>query len=168
MASYTITSKSHFRHLWLYILLIIGLPAVIYFLMIYKKGYFEIGTALLVGGITFVCYSIPVVAIHIRYYFENKNAVFTYNASSGELIYEKKGSEIKFRNEDIQKITVVKSRPIAEDRTPAFAWDYYNYATIELKDGQVLKISSLLVYELDKVVKFENTEIKKTFYAWMP
>ena len=135
--------------------------------MIYKRGYFEMETALLVGGITFVGYSIPVVAIHMRYYVENMNDVFNYNASSGEVIYQKKGSQIKFRNEDIQKITVVKSRPIAENRTPAFAWDYYNYAVIELKDGQVLKISSLLVYELDKVMKFENTEIKKTFYAWM-
>ena len=41
--------------------------------------------------------------------------MFNYNASSGEMIYEKEGFEIKFRNADIQKITVVKSRPIAED-----------------------------------------------------
>ena len=124
-------------------------------------------TGLLVGGITFIGYSIPVIAIHLNHFLKNRSDVFKYNNLSREVIFDHEGVQISFFNEDIESNIVFKSRPIAEGRTPIFAWDYYNYALIQLKNGQVLKISSLLVYELDKVLKFENTEVKKTFYAWM-
>jgi hypothetical protein len=135
--------------------------------MLYKKGYFDITTAVLVGGIFFLVYSTPLILLHLNYYFKNKNDVFKYNALSGQTVYKHRESTVGFYSKDIYKITVFKSWPLSRNDVPIFAWDLYNYGVIELKDGQMIKVSSLLVYELDKVVNFKNTEIKKTLYAWM-
>ena len=139
----------------------------VYFLMIFKKGYFELNTALLVGGIIYFIYVFPTFLLHLQYYFRNHKDIFQYDKLSGQMIYEKGDSTIKFEEKDIEKITVFKSHTLAENRTPLLTWDEYNYAVIELKNGQVVKLSSLLVYELDKKVNFDNIEIKKTLYAWM-
>lgn len=167
MASYTITSKSHFRHLWVLIPIGIVLPAAVYFLMSYKLGYYRQDTAFLVGSITFLFCVFPMIVLHINYYLKDRDNAFEYDSLSGQSVYHGKDLRVDFGNDDIRKLLVYKSWPLAEDRTLITPWDAYNYAVIELKDGQVLKLSSLLVYELDKVVKFENMEVKKTFYAWM-
>ncbi|WP_158857329.1 hypothetical protein [Lunatibacter salilacus] len=93
--------------------------------------------------------------------------MFKYDKSTGQAIYQNGKKEIKFNVKDVVKIKVYKSWPLSRNGKPVFAWDYYNHSVIELKDGQIIKLSSLLVFELDKVVKFDNTEIKKTLFAWM-
>lgn len=143
------------------------LPSIIYFLILYKKGYFELNTALLVGGIFFLGYSIPLLSIHLNYYLRNRNDTFKYDKSTGQAVYKSGKEEIKFEGKDICKITIYKSWPLSRNDVPVFAWDFYNYAVIELINGRVIKLSSLLVNELDKVVKFDNVEIKKALYAWM-
>ena len=167
MKVYTVKAGSHFKHLWSSIFITILLPVIVYFLSIYKKGYFDFNAAIWAGSIGFFGYFIPILSIHLNYYFRDRHNSFEFNRSSGEINYCKGDDTVSFNEGDIQKITVTKSRPLAEGRTLILPWDEYHYAVIELKDGQVLKISSLLVYELDKVVKFENTEVKKPFYAWM-
>lgn len=167
MKRFKINTRDHFRHLWPSIFVTVLLPAILYFLSMYKKGYYDFNTALWAGGIGFLGYFIPVVLIHLRYYYMNKNDFFQYNDSTGKAIYQKGKKEINFSIGDIDKITVFKSRSLSENRTPILVWDYYNYAVIELKDKQVIKLSSLLVSELDKVVMFDNIELEKTLYAWM-
>lgn len=167
MKTFKITISDHVRPLKSLVIVIIVFSIGMYFLMIYKKGYFELNTALLVGGITFLIYVFPMFILHMQYYFINRNDIFKNDKSSGKMVFQSGGKQTCFELNDIQKIIVFKSRPLAENRTPIFAWDEYNYAVIELKDGQIIKLSSLLVNELDKVVKFDNTEIKKTLYAWM-
>jgi len=167
MKKFKINTSDHFKHLWLYILMLICFPVIIYFLMLYKKGYFDINIALLVGGIFFLGYSIPLISLHLNYYLRNQNDTFEYEETTGNATYQSGAEEIKFAEKDIHKIIVCKSWPLSRNDVPIFAWDLYNYAVIELKGGQVIKLSSLLVYELDKVVKFDNIEIKKTLYAWI-
>ncbi|MEP0987188.1 hypothetical protein [Ekhidna sp.] len=137
-------------------------------MMLYKLDDYNTETAVLVGTIFFVVFIGPILALHFNHYFIARGCSLIYNEQTGQLAYDNGGNEISFGVKDIENITVYKSWSMAKGRTPTLPTDIYNYAVIELKDGQVLKISSLLVYELDKVVKFENTEIKKTFYAWMP
>lgn len=167
MKVFRINTSDHVRHLWPTVMVLILLPAIMYFISMYKKGYFDLNMAVWAGGIGITVYLIPLISLHLNHYFKNKDDLFEYDQLSGEIVYQKRDSKLSFRNEDIQKITVFKSRPLAENRTPILIWDEYNYAVIELKNGRVLKLSSLLVYELDKVVKFENTEIRKTLYAWI-
>mgnify|MGYP001794232344 CR=1 FL=1 len=163
MNTYSINLNSHIRLLWPYIFATILLPAIMYFLLIYKRGYFDLELALLAGSIFFVIISIPVFSLHLKYYLTNRNDLFNYDRLNQKIIYQTEQETTEFTTSDIEKIIVYKSHPIAETRTPTMIWDYCNYAIIKLKDGKIFKISGLLVYELDKVVKFENTEVKKTF-----
>jgi hypothetical protein len=110
---------------------------------------------------------VPSVLIHLNHYFKNRNVILQYDALHGEFIYSQLENIRKFGHLDIEKITVYKSWPLAKGRSITLIWDSYNYAVIELKEGTIIKLSSLLVNEFDKVVNFENIEIKKTFYAWM-
>ena len=83
------------------------------------------------------------------------------------MTYSKGNFKVCFKREDVANITVFKSWSLSQGRTPALSWDVYNYSRIELKDGTLLKISSLLVSELDKILKLENTHIRKTLFAWI-
>lgn len=112
-------------------------------------------------------YLIPIVLIHLNHYFKNRFDSFQYDAGTGEIIYERRGIIRKIASSEIEKITVYKSWPLAKGRSTTLIWDSYNYAVIVLKDGTIIRLSSLLVNELDKVVNFENIEVKKTFYAWI-
>jgi hypothetical protein len=167
MKTFKINISDHFRHLWLYILMVICFPALFYFLMIYKKGYFDLNIALKIGGLYFLIYSIPLILLHLNYYLNNRKDEFEYETSTGNMLHKKRNNKTKFTSKDIHKVVVYKSWPLSRNGLPIFAWDLYNYAVIELKDGQIIKLSSLLVNELDKVLKFNNIEVKKTLYAWM-
>jgi hypothetical protein len=167
MELFKISASDHVKHLWLYILVIVSFPVIIHFLLLYKKGVFDTNTALLVGAIFFLVFSIPLISIHLNHYLRNRNDVFKYDRSTGQAFYQNGKREIEFEANDIEKITVYKSWPLSRNDLPVLAWDYYNYAVIQLKDGQVVKLSSLLVFELDKVVKFDNVDIKRTLCAWM-
>lgn len=167
MKTYRINTKSYFRHLWSIPLLTIVMPIIGYYMMIAKMGEYAHETALIVGLIFFVVFIGPILTLHFNHQIKSKGSSIYYDEQLGKLTYNKKRLELKFKIKDIKVITIYKSWPMGQGRLPLFPWDVYNYAVIELKDGQVLKISSLLVYELDKVVKFENTKIKKTLYAWM-
>jgi hypothetical protein len=167
MESFKIDTSDHVRPLKSLLLVIVIFSIGIYFLMIYKYGSFDLQKGLIVGVITLSLFVLPMLILHLQYYFQNRHDKFEYDQLSGEIVYQRGDSKLTFRVEEILKITVHKSRPLAEGRTPILIWDEYNYAVIELKDGQKIKLSSLLVNELDKVLKFENTEIKKTLYAWI-
>ena len=167
MKKFSMKFIDHFRHLGLYFLIVICIPLMVYCLFLFKKGYFDLRKGFLIGGIFFTIYSIPILLLHLNYYFNNHGDIFNYDSYSGKVIFEKKGKKIKFEKKDIFKITVFKSWPLSRNDLPVFPWDYYNYAVIELKNGEIIKLSSLLISELDKVIKIDNTEIKKRFYAWI-
>lgn len=167
MKSYTINKNSHFKHLWSLILLVITMPIIGHYIMLYKLGGYTIETAGLVGLIFFVVFIGPILGLHFNHYFQSKGSFLNYSESQNEFSYHNKGEEVRFGIRDIQKITVYKSWSMVQGRTPSLPTDIYNYAVIELKDGQIIKLSSLLVYEFDKVVKSKKIEIKKTLYAWM-
>lgn len=136
-------------------------------MMIYKAGHFELKPALFMGGFVFILYVTPMIVLHIQYYLLNRTDTFEYDCSLGKMIFKSKGKQICFENHEIRKITVFKTRTLAENRTPIFMWDYYNYSVIELKSGEVIKLSSLLVNEIDKVLNMDGLKIRKTLYPWI-
>ena len=167
MKTFSINIRDHIRHLWMYLLVVVCFPWIVYFLMIYKWGYYDQGVAIAVigGGVAF--FSIFHLSLHLNYYLHDRKGMFFYNSATGESKYVKGEYKIEFTSKDINQITIFKTKPLAKKRTPILVWDEYNYSMIELKCGKVFKISSLLVFELDKVMGFDNTEIRTTLYPWM-
>ena len=167
MDAFKVDSKSHFRHLWSLIILGIVLPIAGHYLMVYKLGGYNLETALIVGSVVFTIFILPLLVLHVNHYLYSKGDMFSYDESRGFMIYKKRGTETEFEVKDIESIVCYKSWPLAENRTPIFPWDVYNYAAIKLKNRSLLKVSSLIVYEFDKKIKIEGIRIKKTFYPWI-
>lgn len=167
METFKVNFKSHFRHLWSLIVLGVVLPIAGHYLMIIKLGEYNLETALIVGSVVFTIFILPLLILHINHYLYSEDDSFLYDEYRGVMIYERKRVDTRFNVKDIESIVCYKSWPLAENRTPIFPWDIYNYAAIKLKNGKLFKVSSLVVYELDKKIKFDEIKIKKTFYPWI-
>lgn len=167
MKTYTIDNKSHLRHLWIIILLIFVIPIISHYMMILKSTEYTFSRAIYIGVVSFLVFILPILAIHFNHYLTNKGCTLEYNKDSHQFIYIIKGKKIKFNRDDIECITVFKSWSMEQGKTPTMPTDIYNYAVVKLKDGYILKISSLLVYEFDKVFNFKNIEVKKRLYPWI-
>ncbi len=167
MKTYTVNINSHIRHLWLLLLLLILLPVSVYFLLIHKHGFFDLQTAVMGSVIVLIIFILPMIILHLNYYFLNRRDSFSYDESNGTMIFRNDNKEYNFHTNEIISIVCYKSWPMSENRVAILPWDIYNYALVKLKNGNVIKISSLLVYEFDKLVQLDNIEIKKTFYAWI-
>ncbi|MEM8969551.1 MAG: hypothetical protein AAGE93_24250 [Bacteroidota bacterium] len=167
MNVFKVDSASHFRHLWSLMVLSVILPIVGYYLMLYKLGEFNVEAALIVSFVVFTTLILPLLILHINYYLYSKNDKFLYDESREIMVYERKGMVTEFEAKNIESVVSYKSWPLAENRTPIFPWDVYHYTAIELKNGSLLKVSSLVVYEFDKKVKIDGIRIRKTFYPWI-
>ncbi|WP_140160556.1 hypothetical protein [Algoriphagus antarcticus] len=167
MKKFSILIADHSRHLSILIFPLLIVSIGIYLMVVYKVGHFELIPSLFMGGFVFILYVVPMIVLHIQYYLLNRNDTFEYDCSIGKMIFRRKGKQICFEDHEILKITVFKTRTLAENRTPIFLWDYYNYSVIELKSGEVIKLSSLLVNEIDKVLNIDVFKIRKTLYPWI-
>ena len=87
MKWYTIDFRSHLRHLWLMICLLILLPFAMYFLMIIKYGVFDMQKAIIAGVLVFVLFIFPMILLHLNYYLVNRNHRFAFDESQGEMIF---------------------------------------------------------------------------------
>jgi|GEM_PF-2034398 len=167
MKTYALDLHSHLRHLWLMLFLLVLMPFVLYFLMIVKYDVFDLKKAVIAGVLVFVVFILPMLILHFNYYSVNKGSSFSYNELEGEMIFKNSHGENKFNTNEIDSIICHKSWPMSNNRSALLPWDIYNYAEVRLKNGQILKISSLLVYEFDKQVISDTIEIKKRFYPWI-
>ena len=167
MRTFRININSHMRHLWLLLFLLILLPVSIYFLVLFKDGFFDLRKAIIGSVIVFIIFILPMIILHLNYFLVNRNDSFEYDESNGIMIFRKGQLETKFEINDVDRVICYKSWPMSNNRPAVLPWDIYNYAIIRLKNGEVLKISSLLVYEFDKVVRLDDIKIVKTLYAWI-
>lgn len=167
MKTYKLNFKNHLRHIWPILLYAIAMPFIGHYIFITKLGQYSNHTAFNVWSVFIVLFVFPSLILHLNHYLKCRNCIFEYNKLSGKIAYIGSSARLDFYFRDIRKIMVYKSWPIAQGRTPIFAWDIYNYSKIELKEGKILKVSSLLVYELDKIIKVQDIKIKKTFYPWI-
>lgn len=167
METYKINIRSHFKHLWIQILFLIILPFVIHCIMLLRLGSYTEREGFTVSAITFLIFTIPHLILHFRYYLKNRKDVFQIDSLGKNFSYLSYGKEIRFSESDIETMTCYKSRPFAEERMHILPWDIYHYSIITLKNGQKITITSLLIYEFDKMIKFDNLKTKKTLYAWV-
>lgn len=168
MKVYRVGIFDHLSHLWTLLLFAIVLPFAVYHLALFKLGYYRQEEAFAVGSVTFLILAAPHILLHFDYYLNNRGDSFEVGSSGKSFVYNKgTEGELKFTTRDIKSFVCFKSRPLAEERMHVFSWDAYHYALITLKSGEKIKVSSLLIYEMDKVIKFQNIEVRKTFYAWM-
>ncbi len=165
-STFVIDYKSHLRHLWSLLFFGLIFPIMGYYFALYKLETQSFNEArLIVIGIS-ALFIIPVIIIHLNHLNHNWKSKFLIRKDD-EFIYTKGQSSIVFLVEEIKSLTSIKSWPLAEERPPTFPWDIYHYSIIELVDGRIIKISSLLVYNSEKLIPSKETTIKRTFFTWI-
>ena len=166
MKIYKINFKSHLSHLWPMFFLIIFEPIMLYCLIALRGNSYNNKQIIIIGIVLFCITILPLIVLHINHYLNSKNSIFGYEDFI-KFTYKKNKVNIDFNKEDVESLISYKSYAVADNRTPVLPWDIYNYSEIRLKNGDRIRISSLLINELDKKIKFENAIIKKTIYAWI-
>ena len=96
----------------------------------------------------------------------NKGMVVKYYHSNGimQLIY--KDNVIEFSINEIKRIIEYKSYELAEGRTQWLLWSDYHYTIIELVNGDIVFLNSLLVPNLTLPVDDSKIEVRKRFFTF--
>ncbi|MFA0961216.1 hypothetical protein AB9P05_05390 [Roseivirga sp. BDSF3-8] len=167
MKVYKIKRSAHLRALKSIVVTILFFSIGLSLLVVYRYGYLDLKKVFIAGSVSFVIFVLPMLLLHLQYYIINRYDSFSYDDVKQVIIYSSKYNDIRFHEKDITEIIVYKTKPLAENRTAVFTWDEYNYALIKLSNNVVIRISCLLVGELDKILKLKNVHVKKTFYPWI-
>jgi hypothetical protein len=155
---YTITPRNQFIALKAIILVFLLLA------LLYKYGKYSNGD-LEFYSIFFLIFLIPVLYLHIEYYYFNKGTTLDVDLLQNKLVYYSKSGEIKtIRFDELKEIVYYMApswhRTIKMKMAP---WEHYHYAIILTKDGEKIIITSLMVPNVEKAlseIKGVPTEIK--------
>ena len=109
-----------------------------------------------------VIFAVPVIIIHLNYYFVSAKTVYDINDQYFVVIYKNKS--VKYNIADIEKATIVMTpNKLSDSAVRSFPFENYYYIKLQLIDGKVLIMTSLQSRKIDKIVKdhFKEIEIVK-------
>ena len=137
--------------------------SIVYFgfmIFIYVKVEFELFKILFLSTLVlyFVVFFTPVVLLHTNYLKSKLNSI---KIEQNKL--EIDGNQIV--SNDIEKIKIVATYQHFDKMVGASALpynDYYYYVEIYLNNGQSLKLTSLLDYKIDEILKKFLSDVKFT------
>lgn len=118
---------------------------------------------LYIGLPFFIIFVIPVIIIHLNYYFVSAKTV--YDINDQYFLVTHKNKSIKFSINDVNKATIVMTpNKLNDSAVRSFPFENYFYIELQLVNGKVLVLTSLHSRKIDKIVKdyFKEIEILKT------
>lgn len=137
---------------------------LVYFL--YLNAEFDLFKLLFLSTFVFyfIAFVLPVMVLHINYL---NNTCKLVRVEHNKIIT----NNTIYRESDIDKIRIYATSQHFSDSVGASALpynDYYYYLEIVLKDGEKIKLSSLIDYKIDKIIKenfktIETIEQSSTF-----
>jgi len=167
MVEYKVTLGTQLKNSWtLIIYAIVAILLPIY--MVNKYGPEHKFTFILLGIGFFTLFLIPTLLIHLNYYFLNRYDRLIFDESINKFTILSKNKRQEFFIEDIIIVRQYKSHPFAENRSHWLPWDSYNHTLIELRDKDVVVVTSLLVPQLVLPVEKERIVLKKTWFQLAP
>ena len=159
-----ITLKSQLSALKELIIISMVYYGLVYFL--YLNAEFDLFKLLFLSTFVFyfIAFVLPVMVLHINYL---NNTYKLVRVEHNKIIT----NNTIYRESDIDKIRIYATAQHFSDSVGASALpynDYYYYLEIELKDGEKIKLSSLIDYKIDKIIKenfksIETIEQSSTF-----
>src|SRR5690606_15290158 len=159
-----ITLKSQLSALKELIIISMVYYGLVYFL--YLNAEFDLFKLLFLSTFVFyfIAFVLPVMVLHINYL---NNTYKLVRVEHNKIIT----NYTIYRESDIDKIRIYATAQHFSDSVGASALpynDYYYYLEIELKDGEKIKLSSLIDYKIDKIIKenfksIETIEQSSTF-----
>tara|TARA_A100001391_G_scaffold138542_1_gene96906 strand:+ start:135 stop:641 length:507 start_codon:yes stop_codon:yes gene_type:complete len=148
-----INIKNHLEAAFSVLLLIFG-----YFLLIVLFN-FNFGV-IIITLIAFLLFVAPGIYLHIEYWFNNKNDKYIINLDS--IIEINKDNEKKYYSNEIEQIVLYGSATLFKPWFHLSAMEQYHFASVFLKNGNILIITCLLTPRVDKAMeKLKDVKIKK-------
>lgn len=162
---YTITAKSHLRHLWtvIFALLVFSLLP---FYMIHKFGELDYKIFILIASIAFLIAVIPQIILHIRYMQWNAGAKLSFYPAEQRFTYFQNNEEVSFTIQDIDYSVRKMTFLFRKNELHVLPWEDYNYSLIFLKSHQKIIITSLMAIDLDLTPYGVTTKIKRSFFPF--
>ncbi|WP_456462586.1 hypothetical protein [Reichenbachiella sp.] len=136
--------------------------------MVHRFGNSDIEFFLNTSLVLFLVFFIPHLAIHLNYYYSNKNDSFGYDDLKREVSFERDGLVVTYELDKVESLTQFRSGPFAEKRARMFPWDKYNYSIVRFNSGEEILITSLLVPQLELDIDDARITLNKRFYCWSP
>lgn len=134
----------------------------------YAVGFDDI--MLKVFSILWVVFSLPVVFLHLEYYFRNRGQRLEIQ-EGGITFHESNGERRGYNNDDIEKIVLYKSASLDKGGFPLSTFELYHYARIVPRQGSEIVVTSLMAPKVEdavKQIKWVKMERKKSFFASLP
>lgn len=97
-------------------------------------------------SVLFIVSLLPVLYLHIEYYYFNKNTSIEIEPSQNKVVYCDKLGEIKtFYFNEVNKISIYMAPSLhRKSSLQIFPFENYHFAKIFLKNGEVIIITSLM------------------------
>ena len=162
---YTITAKSHLRHLWIVIFALLVF-SLLPFYMILKFGELDYKIFIPLAIIAFLITVIPQIILHIRYMQWNAGAKLSFYPAEQRFTYFQNNEEIRFSIQDIEYSARKMTFLFGKNEWHVLPWEDYNYSIIFLKSHQKIIITSLLANDLDLTPYSVKTIIKRSFFPF--
>lgn len=163
MYQYRITFKAIIVHLWVIIFGIIVFT-ILPFWMINRFGKSDLQKYIVLSAIFFTISAFPHLFLFTIYLFWNRGVTFSFNISNNTMVYTRGEKSVKFRIQDIDFIERKTTHLFGTRELRVLPWDDFNYSRIVLKDKQEIKITSLVVPDLDFQQWGVRTITKKVFF----
>jgi hypothetical protein len=165
---YRFNKKNKRRFLYNIVLKIIGISLFVFIgFVVYKDIEDSIIVLKLIGGIILfdlVFYFIPLFILYSNHRKHGKGVVFEYDKIHKKYIYSSQDQEIKFTAADLNEVVHFVTPSNYEERTDWVMWGKFFYTHINLKCGRVIKLSCLVLDEVENVFPAEKTIKKKKFF----
>lgn len=107
--------------------------------------------ALLAFGIWFVLLTLPVIYLHIEYYFANRGQEIIIGDNS-LLITTKNGNTHSINFTEFDKVILCKSASMDKGGIPIMPVEPYHYVRIITNSGEQIIITCLMYPKLEKVI----------------
>lgn len=151
MATYKISLKNHFKHLWALLYLLCFLLIVTPFIYYIKKGYIDFIECYKISAIVYFIFVLLQTILFVNYYLINKKITLSVDYINNSIVWfdEIKKTSIVYRIDNISLIEQHKTYPFAENRYYLTPWDEYHYLIIYFKNGEKIIITSLLSFNFN-------------------
>lgn len=143
---------------WPLLCLSMGLPFLASFLFAGTLSSFELVllvafSALLLG------FAVPALLLHLHYYLHNHATTVVFEPKQNQLEVYEAGQRVYFERADILRVAYVRCA------SRQLFWSHYAYVQLQLRSGQVLTLTSLLLKPEPLVSFLRNTNLQ-THYRW--
>lgn len=121
---------------------------------------FKLSAGLLIFD--FVLFIIPLSILYFNHIYFSKNITFSIDKVYKKYIYKNVDKIFEFDEDDLLEVTKVVTPSMYDNRTDWVFWGKYFYTLINLKNGKTIKLSCLLIEEIED--EFPNLKKKKIFF----